>query len=294
MPAILGKQRGMQGGVKQTNDGFAEYETTWVYKVQADSKDQTEQTILSTQGLPITGFSAIGVGPFGTAAICVSKNAVQDKINATIWDVTCVFSTAAQRTQNQQSEAEQNADPTQWVPQVKYFSEEIETVLFKDFNDDPITNPVGELFADPITTPIMITGMRFVQYETGIDFATIVARSNKANSATFQTAEPHYLLCKIEDADYVFRNGILCWAVQYAIRYHPQTWKEPRLRVGSGYFATANTPLTFKLFEDTSAAPKGYGLLNSDGTQKSGMPSSTDFDEFQRFDTIDFSTFLRI
>lgn len=291
MATILGQKRGSSAGFKASSDGAVEYTETIVYQVETESATVSKQEVLLTSGLPVVNQSFIAVGPFGAAALCVSKDATQSKINGSMWDVVCQFSSAARRSQ-QQSEGQQTSDPTTWAPQFTSFSEQIEEVLWSDKNGDPIVNPVGELFADPITTPITIPGIRFVQFEQDWSVDLLIERNNTVNSAIFKGRAVNELLLTVEDQQPVYRNGIFCHAITYAIRYHPRTWQESRLRAASFYLDGSGNK---KRFRDSDGNPIDHGIVNADGTiAASQIPTSTSFDYFDKFNELDFNDFLRV
>lgn len=290
MSEIIGQRRGGSGGFRSSSEGGAEYSETITYNVMADSATTTMQEVLRTPGLPTVNWSFIAVGPFGSAALCISKNATQSSENARLWEVVCEFSSAARRSQ-QQSEEEQTTDPTTWTPQFTSFSEQIEVALFKDKNGDPIVNPVGELYAEPVMTPITIPGIRFTQYEQEWSFDLLIERNNSVNSAEFEGRAVNELLLTVEDQKPVYKNGVFCHAIQYAIRYHPLTWRESRLRVASVYI-DGTSRLKFR---DDEGNPISQGLVNADGTKAtSQIPDSNSFDYFDKFNALDFNDFIRV
>jgi hypothetical protein len=262
------------GGLPVVDESYA-----WI--VKSDTPFATTSYIASTPGLPTVNLS---VSPNGIG-ICRSLNAVQRELASLYWDVTAEYSSAVDERSNIQNP---QVDPVTWIPVYETKFERLQEVVTRDKNGDPIVNSANQPFDNGLTVSRFIPIWEFYQIEPPIGDEAVIARNETINSAIFKGRAVNTLLLTIMSSVVGFYYGQRRRLTQYAIRYNVRTWKHKRLDVGTVYKSGSDLlPYTDKYGNVIAGGLNGTGGKVSVGTDPSVL-------EFDMFDTLDFSTFLRI
>ena len=250
------------------------------YRVEADSDDPQYSSILLTSGLPIpmTTFTDDGL------MICQSLGADRIPKHRRLWEVTAEFSSEVEQSQNTQF-------PEEWVPIYELKKERVQEPSFFDRSGNAITNSAKQRFPQGLVLTRYLPVWEFFQFEpASLSDEQMLTRDEVVNSTPFKGRAAKTLLCTITSSVIGFYYGRLRRLTQYRIIYNVRNWRDKRLDTGTQYLDggvlkdyTIGTPPNETIIE---------GNLNgSGGKQTVGLDAATL--EFDRFEQIDFNTFLR-
>lgn len=292
---IVGEKR--EGSATVTKgEGFnLKFKETYKFLVVTDSTSVTrEEVLLDTPGLPIVGLTSIS-----NNLVCTSKSAERNATHPLYWDVTAEFE--SEEEQQKQDENNPSDNPATWLPIFKVDSFETkERVIFTDFATPVkrICNSAGQPFDQPLTKKLTFCVVSFTQFEDGgVDIQTIMDRNMKINDARFYFgnsaagAAAKTLLCQVTSAELGYYNRYRCWRVGYKITYDPSTHNEKILDVGTSYVDGG----VLKPYMDEQNQFRIVGFLDGSGG-KLARNSATNAvtRDFQTYDDIDFSSFIRV
>ena len=278
---ILGEAR-PGGATIRSSGGIPILEETYIFTVQAESKNTSRIFVLSTTGLPVVGQT---VSAFGIS-VCKTKTATRRPDRPDIWDVTCEFSSEVDERQNNQNPA---TDPVEWLPVYETKFERLQEVVTKDASGDVIANSAGQPFATGMTRPRMLPVWEFFQFESPlITDEQIADRNETVNSDVFKGRAAHTLLLTVPSSVIGFYFGARRRLTQYSLKYNKRNWKHKRLDVGT-VFLSGGELLPY-LDEDGNVI--SGGLNGTGGKVAAGSPPAVL--EFEQFEEIAFADFLRI
>lgn len=282
MPSIIGNSEGRQGSVSIVrNNGRNTVRNKFHYDVLADSADQSRDVIVQTAGLPTVGLTIHPIYGF-----CIGLNAVRDVNRVDLWHLEFEYSTEAEEG------GQQVGDPTVWVPVAEIQFEVFDEVVRKDKSGTPklFVNSAHSPFEVGLTIPKTITRRDFFQFEpASTTLSTLEDRNNKVNSGTYLGRAAKTLLLQIRSAKYGFYYGQQCWLVDYSMKYNPDTWTLKMLDVGYSYLSGGNR----KPYYDDDGQTIILGALNGSGAKVATQSTDPSELSFERYETLDFSTFLR-
>lgn len=221
MAVILGRKKGKSIELSG-NNGQIIYRLPLVYLVYDETGIQSEGTIISTAGLPLVNepFTIDGV-QFTIA--CKSKRAEQWDNNNKYWTVTCdcdnePFETGGGGGGDKEGD---QPDPTTWIPIVKLEYETIDWVVESDTNGKAIANFANRPYSTPLTRKKLIPCLKFTQYENpNQNIRNILARNETLNGVPYLGACKGAWMLTVEDSDLGYKNGYLCWRVDYKLRFN--------------------------------------------------------------------------
>ncbi len=272
----------------RSRSGIPVVEETYYFRVESDVKDESRAAVLLTPGLPILNES-VSVEGFG---ICNGLQADRDPVNAFWWLVTATFSSEVGEGQGPDGN-NPSSDPTAWIPVYETKFERLQEVVTVDKNGDPIANSAGQPFPTGMTITRMIPIWEFYQIEPAtVDDETILDRNETVNDDEFKGRPEGTLLLTVNSSVIGFYYGQPRRLTQYAIRYNKENWKHKRLDVGEAYLGTDSfgNPALLPYLVGNKLV---MGPLNGSGG-KSGSGDTPAVLEFDKYEPISFSSFLRI
>lgn len=326
MAVILGRKKGKSIELSG-NNGQIIYRLPLVYLVYDETGTQSEGTIISTVGLPLVNepFTIDGV-QFTIA--CKSKRAEQWDNNNKYWTVTCDCDNEPFESGNGGGDKEgDQPDPTTWIPIVKLEYETIDWVVDTDWDGNTILNFANRPYSSPLTIKRLIPCLKFTQYENpNARLIDIISFNENLNLNTYLGMARGMWMLTIEDCDKGYKNGYLCWKIDYKLRlnrrklnykadtYYMRTFTGgivdvndyiPEL-IDSGNYMSGWLPIVPQLDylakDGTPVKDKDknqiFGKLNPDGTQV----DPADQDNYEKmnylihepYDYADFSKRLRL
>ena len=267
----------------RSSGGIPVIEETYVFLVEAESKNTSRISVMFTPGLPVVNQT---VSSFGLT-VCRSMSAVRMEGKARLWEVTCGFSSEVEENQiGQQSEA----DPTQWVPVYETKFERMPQVVNRDFAGNPIVNSAGQYFSSGLTITRKLPQWEFYQFEPAtVTDEQVIERSEVVNSAVFRGRAIDTLLCVVLSSQIGFYYGVRLRFTRYSVTYDRFSWKSKRLDVGRTYKSGAD--LLPYLDSDGNIIE---GALNGAGGKVAAVGDDPAIVEFDMHDSVDFNTFLRV
>lgn len=284
MPTIIGGGEGRQGSISiARSNGRNTVRNRFHYDVLADSATQSRDQIVQADGLPIVGLTVDPIYGF-----CIGLNANRDPVRADLWHLEYEFSTEAEENGTQMG------DPTQWAVIAELQFEVFDEVVRKDRSATPklFQNSAKSAFEIGLTVPRTILRRDFTQFEpesTTID--DFEDRNNTINSATFLGRAAKTLLLNIRSAKIGYYYGTRCWLVEYSMKYRSDTWTLKMLDVGYSYLDGSNNR---KPYYDSDGQTIILGALNGSGGKVASQNTDPSELSFERYSTLDFSTFIRL
>ena len=220
MAVIIGRKKGKSIEMSG-NNGQIIYRLPLVYLLYDETGTQSEGTIISTAGLPLVNepFTIDGVS-FTIA--CKSKRAEQWDNNNKYWTVTCDCDNEPFESGGGSGDKEgDQPDPTTWIPIVKLEYETIDWVVESDINGKTITNFANRPYSSPLMRKKLIPCLKFTQYENpNQNIRNILARNETLNGVSYLGACKGAWMLTVEDSDLGYKNGYLCWRVDYKLRFN--------------------------------------------------------------------------
>ena len=247
------------------------------YRVECDSDDPDYSTILLTSGLPVPMVT------FTTDGLMVCQSLGADRISGhrRLWEVTAEFSSEVEQSQN-------NQFPEEWTPVYETKFERVQEPSFVDSSGAAIVNSAGQIFPNGITLTRYLPVWEFFQFENAsVSDETVIARNETVNSAVFKGRAAKTILCTITSSVVGFYYGRLRRLTQYRLVYNVRDWRDKRLDTGTVYLDAG----TLKAYTDAEGNVIEGALNGSGAKQTAGTAPAIRY--FDKFATIDFSTFLR-
>jgi hypothetical protein len=271
-----------EADISITNSGgIPRIEETYVFLVEAESKNTSRFSVSQTPNLPVVNVSASSFG----LTICKSKNCVRRENSPTLWDVTCVFSSEVEEGQDSQ---DPETNPTAWIPIYETKFERVQVVVTRDFAGNVVANSAKERFPVGLTVTRKLPVWEFYQFEPAtVSDETIIDRSETVNSTTFRGKASDTLLCTVVSSSIGFYYGNRLRFTRYSLMYDKLTWKHKRLDVGRSYLdGTTRKPY---LLDGVVID----GNLNGTGGKVAANAPPAIL-EFEMYDSIDFNSFIRV
>ena len=271
------------GQMRITNSGgIPKLEETYEFLVDAESKNTSQLLVSITPGLPIV---CVTQSAFGLT-ICRSKTVTRDPEIATLWHAVCDFSSEVEEGQNNQ---DPETNPVEWLPIYETKFERVPVVVTKDFADAAIANSAGQPFPNGLTITRKLPMWEFFQFEPAtVTDEQVIARSEVTNSAVFRGRAIDTLLCTVMSSSIGFYYGVRLRFTRYSILYDRANWKHKRLDVGPSFLAAGK----LEPYLDNNGNRIEGGLNGSGAKVAVGDPPA--IREFVMYDSVDFSTFLRV
>jgi hypothetical protein len=278
---FLGETRPAQISIR-SNGGIPIIDESYNFLVQAESKDTSRISVVSTPELPLVNVTVSSYG----LSVCKSKQATRRPDRADYWDVTCEFSSEVDERQSGQDP--EGTDPNAWVPVYETKFERLQEHVTKDMNDDAVANSAGQPFETGIIRARYIPVWEFFQFESAlITDEQIIERNEVVNSATFLGRPAKTLLCTVLSSVIGYYYGARRRLTQYSLKYNSQTWMHKRLDVGTVHIEGG----VYKPYLVDGSVILG-GLDGSGAKVATGSkPAVLEFDMFA---PVNFSTFLRV
>lgn len=282
MPNTIRGERRVGDFTISSSGGVPRIEETYVFLVEAESKNTSRFEVARTPGLPLVG---VTVSSYGLTR-CASKSCQRMEGKATLWEVTCVFSSEIEEGQDSQ---DPNSDPVEWIPIYETKFERVQTVVTRDFAKKAIVNSAGQEFPVGLTITRKLPIWEFYQFEPAtVDDEEVIDRSETVNLHTFRGKPAQTLLCSVLSSAIGFYYGTRLRFTRYSLMYDRKTWKHKRLDVGTQYKDGA----TLKDYLSTDGSIMMGGLNGSGGKVAPGAEPA--ILEFEMYDKKDFNSFLRV
>lgn len=282
MPNTVRGERRVGDFVLASSGGIPRIEETYVFLVEADSKNKSRFEVARTPGLPIVG---VTVSSYGLTR-CKSKSCQRMEGKATLWEVTCVFSSEVEEGQDSQ---DPDSDPAAWVPIYETKFERVQTVVNKDFADAPIVNSAGQEFPVGLTITRKLPVWEFYQFEPAtVGDEEIIDRSETVNLNTFRGRLAQTLLCSVLSSSIGFYYGTRLRFTRYSLIFDRKTWKHKRLDVGPAFLSAGK----LEPYLDNQGNRIQGGLNGSGAKVTDGDPPA--IVEFEMYDKKDFNLFIRV
>ena len=280
MGTLLGEKRIGDASLRAAAGGPV-VEETYHYLVQATSKSETRDSVLATSGLPIVGVTLSASG----LAVCRSKSAQRDERNPLYWHVTASFSSEVDDNQNQQPDT----NPETWVPIYETKFERLTEISSKDRAGNAIVNSAGQPYETGVELARFIPMWDLWQFESSsVTDEQIIDRNETVNSTTFKGRPAKTLLCVVEESSLGFYYGTTRRLTHYVLKYNKEKWTHKRLDVGTAYLDAGGN---LKDYRSADGSIILGPLDGAGGKQPAGTAPA--IREFDVYDSVDFSTFLR-
>tara|TARA_R110000803_G_scaffold3285_5_gene11198 strand:- start:1177 stop:2061 length:885 start_codon:yes stop_codon:yes gene_type:complete len=288
MPQVLGVLDGTTSGTvtaeKKDKLWITHKVFTNVYYVLADTTAQNEDDLGGTVGLP-----ALWSQLQSCTCVKITASELQRVIHPTtgaatiLWKVACDY--------DSEVDPDDEETPLNLVPTIRWHGENQDEVLESDaVSGDAVVTACNEsvLVTAPFVTPVLT----IKRYETHpFDPSTILAYSNRTNSATFWGAPIGSALFLPPEVDEEtieqVKYAVVTYAIKFKIRPGISTpWKGRVLHQGYKYRKNAGDPV--ELYTDKNGNPTLVNL-KSDGTK---LPDTdpAEYISFDRFQSANFNS----
>lgn len=279
---LLGERRAGRSSVRSSG-GVPILDETYHYLVEASSITEDRLTVLATSGLPQVNITVSS----GGYAVCRTVDAVRREEQRTLWDVTATFSSEVEERQSTQSVS---GNPVEWIPIYETKFERLQEIVTKDAAGNAVANSAGQPFENGLQRSRFIPIWEFYQFELEtVTDETVIGRNEVVNSTPFKGRAAQTLLCTVLSSVVGFYYGSRRRLTRYALRYNSKNWKHKRLDVGTVYLDGGE----LKPYLDSTKSQVILGGLNGSGGKVTAATEPA-VKEFELYDTVDFSTFLRI
>jgi hypothetical protein len=284
---MIGEKR--EGSVNLTSkDGMLLANETYMYIVEADSKDETRWTILAdTPGIPepMVTISPANIG------ICKSVSAERDPNNPIIWHVTAQFSSEV----DEESSGRRNPvaggghDPTSWIPIRETYLEPYTAVadsshprwvcptdwiVGRNWQNGMRTPPKsaskakGFPYTNGMGTPLSTLpevardNIRwdFFQFDTvSVTDEMIANVNNVVNKYVYMGKDIHTLLLKVRKSTIGFYFGIQCRLTEFSLIWKQDTWEFVYANQGNQFMDVDGTvyPYIYEGTDEIIVGPLG-------------------------------------
>ncbi len=209
---LIGEGRKGTTGQRLNGTTIEEFDT-YHYRVYTDTVNATREEVKQTAGLPTIGISMLPNG-----AACSSKVAERSEINPRYWDVVCEFST---QSKSQQPPANNDPDPTTWIPIWKIDYENVDFVAAADRNGTHMLNSARGRFDEGIIWTMPVSVWRFTQYFPATTTEReVAAMSNIMNNGLFADFPRNTLFLTVTGSEIGINiNGYAVRRVDFVIKY---------------------------------------------------------------------------
>lgn len=286
MPKVLGVKDGSissQVDIEKKDKRYiARKKLELTYYVLGDDLDTNEDEIVETTGIPPLFYPYNGTWCKSRSA--KETNRVFNPITfepAGLWEVACSFDSDV--------DPEEDKDPDQKTPVVRWVGETEEEVLEKDaITGDPVQTDAEEPII--LTTPCVLPMLEIKRYERyPFDPDVMLTYSHKTNSKKFWGAPPGSALMLPMTVDEETIDGKKWCPVTYHIKFkikpgQVKPWMARVLHHGFKHRKVAGEKPV--IFMDKHGNPATVNLTNGTGVIKAGAP---DYKEFNRFTEINFN-----
>lgn len=224
-----------EGGVRCTyNEGVIDREEDWHFNVRSDQVDVNRNDVLyNTPGLPLIGVT------ISNGMLCKGGDAERDPGDAKLWRVSLTFSTSVDQNDANNNTAQQQGDPTLWVPVRRLMWETKEEISQTDANGNPILNTAGQPFEGGIVKRRYLPAWEFVQWEPlSVTDLQILERMSVVNNGTWPPTNgkpAKTWQCRVLDSVVGFYSGYRCRMTTYRVVYDVEKWTEKRPSIGTSY-----------------------------------------------------------
>lgn len=285
--SIVGSAYQREGDVSiRSVGGMPVLEETYHYKIECTSNNESYLNVINTAGTPIVNYT---VSPTGYG-ICRSKSAKRmAEEHAMFWEMDCTFSSEVDERQDQ---TDPTTDPVVWKPVYETKFERLQETFTRDKANVAIANSAGQPFESGIILTRFIPIWEFYQFESpGVTDEQIVDRNETINSQTFKGRAPETLLLTVMSSVVGFYYGQRRRLTQYSLRYNKKKWTHKKLDVGTAYLLNGVLEPYWDDVDKKVNVILG-GLDGAGGRVALGDPPEVL--EFDQFDQLNFSSFLRI
>lgn len=164
--------------------------------IELDSNDPdpiSEAEVLALAGMPRPGYTMYSprsglVVPF---AMCKSVAPKPRSKSHRIWDAIATYELSGSEQEDPEPD---NTDPDNLEPKIEFFTSDTEVPLLKDFDDQVIADPFGDLYETPVMAPIALPGIRVTRYVASFDENTLAFWKHTTNDDTWR-GEPAGTWC---------------------------------------------------------------------------------------------------
>lgn len=268
----------------RSSGGIPLVEETYVFLVEAESKDASRISVMFTPGLPVVNQT---VSSFGLT-VCRTMNAVRMAGKATLWEVTCGFSSEVEENQIGSS-GQAQADPTQWVPVYETKFERVQQVVSRDYAGNPIVNSAGQRFPAGLTITRKLPQWELYQFEPAtVTDMDVINRSEVVNSVAFRGFGIKTILCVVLSSQIGFYYGARLRFTRYSLTYDPYDWRHKRLDIGRAFKSGA----TLLPYTDNDGNII-EGALNGTGGKVAAVGDDPSILNFDMYNAVNLSSFIR-
>ena len=173
---------------------------------------------------------------------------------------------------------------------------ESQQVIYKDQNDKEYLTPNGHFFADPAIRRVPMLTLQITQYESSVTYEQLLDRLLHVNSGTYRTyAAYKWCITKIEPVEVevtLVSGPVTAAMVTYTITLDPRQygWRDDRLLIDTHYKDGSGN---LQPFMDGPLRTKRLGFVTSTG-QKTASDTTREYDQWEPFPEVDFSTFMQV
>lgn len=267
---VVGKKADAGRNGEDRDDFTADIRETYI--VETTDKGDGVITVANASGIPELYAPYITDNEFHFGLRCNGRRVSQTE-SPYVWEVEVSYGSMSR------DEDEENEDPTQRPPQVRFNFENVEIPVVGEHNDvvnadgkhfkGPIRNKAGTIFDPP---PMMREARPVLELEvfrSNVNPSQIFSYANAVNADFFMGAEPRTLLMDPPSVTRVFENGVKCWQLQWRMTYRAKTWDLQIINQGYQYRTPAGTLRTFGITRDPATGTEDgtpfIGLLKEDG-----------------------------
>lgn len=261
--------------------------------------------VMTATGLPTVNRSIYQVNnkiiPF---VICRSKTCKPINKAYTRWTVSTQFESTIKQNNDEANNAPiakpaSIADlPVRVVP---VFGE-TEKVIYQDKSDLEVEcarTPAKNWWTEPVMEKIPTLALQITQYESYISYETLLDRKFKVNDDLYRgQARFDWLITEIEPTEVIVElasGPTQAVQITYTVAHSPHLygWKEDRALIDSQYLVNPGANEEIKLFQNDQPGTKSIGFITIAGEQRGDQTGAPDYIQYEQYDDIDFSSFLR-
>ncbi len=257
MPSVICNKIEGQIVTRRKSDGSVAIEQDWHFRIQADSYDQSRETVLhGTAGVPQFGTV---YGPYALQLVGAEGTRMQE--HSLFWDCVYHLSNSVEDAENtnQSTGLPQTGDPTLWIPVAEIRFEEYDEAHRSSLEIDPDerhpdiggtdttgynarawTNSAATPYESGLIIRKRIITREFTQYEKAVGVSAVTIdqienRDDTLNKSVFLGRPKRTLKLNVNGATLGFYYGIRCWRIDYQLSYKKDDWRIKKEDAGWEY-----------------------------------------------------------
>ena len=232
--------------------------------------------------------------------VCRTKQIRRDTQSLGVWHVQCRFDTG-----NANDTQEGNNSPiappvnlTDIAPRVESSLGEVQRVLYKDKSETEkvCLTPTQNMFDQPFVERLATLQLRITQYEASITYEQMMDRKLKVNEDTYRTKVRYsWLITEVEATEVTVQldaGPTVAALVTYTLELSPLLygWKDERALLDTHHYLNGKKIA----YKDDELATYTLCKVNSVGVLIGDQTDPPEYDRWETYDTISFSSFLQV